>query len=250
MHEKELLQEILEYIDTHLQEEITLRRISDAVCYSDEYVCRYFRKNTGMNLFDYIRKKRLIFAAAELQRSKGRILDLALTMGYNSHEGFTRAFTSHFGHSPKDFRDRKPGIPLFMPVIKRLTAIKEFTLESITIFTQVIDRPQRKFLYLKGKVATEYYAYCEEVGCDIWGRLLEIKPALYEPVGAWLPENLRPENCSRYVQGVEVAMEFPDEKAMDLDCMILGASKYLVFHTVPYECDEEDKNMMETIGQT
>ena len=160
MCEKKLLQEILAYIDTHLQEEITLRQISDAVCYSDEYASRHFRKNTGMNLFDYIRKKRLVLAA------------------------------------------------------------------------------------------TEYYAYCEEVGCDIWGRLLEIKPALYEPIGAWLPENLRQADCSRYVQGVEVAMNFPDEKAMDLDCMILEASKYLVFHTTPYECDEEDKNMEETIGHT
>lgn len=250
MCEEKLLKEILAYIDTHLQEEISLRHISDAVCYSDEYVSRYFRKNAGMNLFDYIRKKRLVLAAAELQHSKGGILGLALSMGYNSHEGFTRAFTSHFGLSPKDFRNKKPGIPLFMPVIRRLTAIKEFTLESTTIFTQVIDRPQRKFIYLKGRAATEYYAYCDEVGCDIWGRLLKIKPALYEPIGAWLPENLRPEDCSQYVQGVEVAMDFPEEQAMDLDCMILDNSKYLVFHTTPYECDKEDRNMRETIGQT
>ena len=196
MCEEILLQEILAYIDAHLQEEITLRQISDAVCYSDEYVSRYFRKNTGMNLFDYIRKKRLVLAATELQRSKGRILELALSMGFNSHEGFTRAFTSHFGLSPKDFRNKKPGIPLFMPVIRRLTAIKEFTLESITIFTQVIDRPQRKFLYLKGKVATEYYAYCEEAGCDIWCSTPHLTSATRK-TKTWRKPSVRPGRPSR-----------------------------------------------------
>ncbi|MBN1647983.1 MAG: helix-turn-helix transcriptional regulator [Spirochaetales bacterium] len=249
MYEDKVLEEILVYIDTHLQEEISLGQISDAICYSDEHTSRFFRKMTGMNLFDYIRKKRLVMAAAELQANNGKILDLAMNFGFGSHEGFTRTFTSHFGLSPKEFRHRKPGKPLFMPLVKRLEAIKEFTMKSITVFTQVIERPERKFIYLKGKKATHYFEYCDEVGCDIWGRLLEIRPALYEPIGAWLPEKIRPAGCSEYVQGVEVPLDFTDEKAGDLDVIVLKPAKYLVFQSSPYECDEDDKEMMEVIGK-
>ncbi|MBN2444250.1 MAG: helix-turn-helix transcriptional regulator [Spirochaetales bacterium] len=249
MYEDKLLKEILVYIDTHLQEELSLGKISDAICYSEEYTSRFFKKMTGINLFDYIRKKRLVLAAADLQKNNNNILELALNYGFNSHEGFTRAFTSHFGLSPKEFRKVKPGKALFMPLVKKLGAIKEFTMKSIVVFTQVIERPKRKFIYLKGKKATHYFEYCEEVGCDIWERLLKIKPALYEPVGAWLPENLRPADCSEYVQGIEVAMDFPGVPDKDLSEMVLEPAKYLVFQSSPYECDEDDKTMMEVISK-
>ncbi|MBN2739041.1 MAG: helix-turn-helix transcriptional regulator [Spirochaetales bacterium] len=250
MYEDKLLKEILVFIETHLQEEITLGKISKAICYSEEHTSRFFKKMTKMNLFDYIRKIRLVMAAAELQRNKNSILDLALNYGFNSHEGFTRAFTSHFGLSPKEFRKAKPGKALFMPLVKKLGAIKELTMKSIVVFTQVIERPKRKFIYLKGQKASDYFEYCGEVGCDIWGRLLEIKPALYEPVGAWLPENLRPADCSQYVQGVEVAPDFPGILHKDLSQMILEPAKYLVFQSSPYQGgDKEDEIMMQVITQ-
>jgi len=42
----------------------------------------------------------------------------------------------------------------------------------------------------RGIQAADYYAYCEEVGCDVWDVLCNIKHALYEPIGMWLPKNL------------------------------------------------------------
>ena len=40
-----------------------------------------------------------------------------------------------------------------------------------TVFVQVIERPARKLMVKWAKSAGEYFAYCEEVGCDIWGVL-------------------------------------------------------------------------------
>ena len=72
---------------------------------------------------------------------------------------------------------------------------------SKMVFAQVIDRPERKVLLKRGIQATEYFAYCEEVGCDIWAFLSSVKEALYEPIGMWLPKHLIKPGTSTYVQG-------------------------------------------------
>ena len=50
------------------------------------------------------------------------------------------------------------------------------------------------------KAAAEYFAYCKEVGCDIWGLLTSMDSLCGEPVCLWLPEKLRA-GKSEYVQG-------------------------------------------------
>ena len=61
--------------------------------------------------------------------------------------------------------------------------------KTSTIFVQVVDRPARKLILKRGVEAADYYAYCEEVGCEVWDVLTGIQQALYEPVGMWLPAN-------------------------------------------------------------
>jgi len=61
-----------------------------------------------------------------------------------------------------------------------------------TVFVQVVERPARKMILKRGIKATHYFEFCEEVGCDIWGILCNIKDAIYEPVGCWMPDRLTP----------------------------------------------------------
>ena len=56
------------------------------------------------------------------------------------------------------------------------------------VFIQVIDKPERKVMIKRGKTATGYMEYCEEVGCDIWVLLVSMKSLCGEPVCLWLPE--------------------------------------------------------------
>lgn len=104
------------------------------------------------------------------------------------------AFSKEFGISPQKYRKDSPPIYLFMP-----HSIREFyhylmkgeqkmdKKSTNTVFVQVIERPERKLILKRGTEAEDYFAYCEEVGCDIWGLLCSIKEALYEPIGMWLP---------------------------------------------------------------
>ena len=71
-----------------------------------------------------------------------------------------------------------------------------------------MERPARKLLLKRGRGAKEYFAYCEEVGCDIWGVLCSVQEALYEPVGLWLPDHLIAPGTSQYVQGVELPLDY------------------------------------------
>lgn len=194
-----------------------------------------------MNLFEYIRKSRLFQAARELRDKGGKILDVALACGFNSHEGFSRAFSSQFGVSPVKFRNSKRELTMFMPsnLNKILMGRKENILEELFIFTQIIERPDRKLLFFAGKKAAHYWDFCEEVGCDVWGKLLQIKNALYEPIGLWLPENLRPAGTSLYAQGVELPGDYNGEVPPGMTMLQLPACKYMIFQSNPFKDDDE-----------
>ena len=103
------------------------------------------------------------------------------------------------------------------------------------IFTQVMERPQRKLLLKRAPTAADYCAYCEEVGCDVWGVLVSVKEALYEPVGCWLPEALRPAGTGEYAQGVEVPFAYSGEVPDGFDLMDLPACRMMVFQGEPFE---------------
>ena len=242
------------YINGHLMEEITLEALGNACGYSPYHASKVFKKGMGVAPFEYIREKRLANAAAALHQTKNRILDIALAFGFSSHEGFTRSFSDRFGLSPFDMRRRIVNAPAFMPCSRKGDLITEFKevrckMDNQIIFTQVIERPKRKLLLIRGKKAKHYFEYCEELGCDVWGKLLAVKGALYEPIGMWLPENMRPEGTSYYAQGVEVPENWGEAIPDGMEMMELEECKYMVFQGQPYECDREDKNMYVAITQ-
>jgi len=122
--------------------------------------------------------------------------------------------------------------------------------ETAFIFTQIMERPARKLILRRSKKAAHYFEYCEEFGCGEnnastpWDTLCGIKEALYEPVGLWLPENMRPENTGVYAHGVEVAAGYTGEIPKDFDVIDLEACKMLVFQGDPYD----DEHYQEAVG--
>ena len=108
-------------------------------------------------------------------------------------------------------------------------------MKTRTIFTQIIERPKRKALIKRGKTATGYFEYCEEVDPDIWGLLLSVKEALYEPVGMWLPSTLIKPNTSTFVQGVEVPFDYNGGVPEGLELITLEKASYMVFQGEPYD---------------
>ena len=216
-HETEAVERMTTYIAEHLHDPITARDVSDAAGYSQYHAGRIFKKQTGLTLFEYIRRERLLASAHVLRQGKTRVLDVALDFVFDSHEGFTRAFANGFGITPKKFADVSPDEGWLVPY-RYLNRSKVQNMDqTAVIFTQIIERPQRKLILKRSRKAEDYFSYCEEVGCGqsgdstAWDVLSQIKEALYEPVGLWLPDTMRPTGTGVYAHGVEVAADYAGE---------------------------------------
>lgn len=236
-------QRMQEHIEAHLGEPITLAALARAACYSQFHAARLFKDVTGKAPFEYIRLRRLSAAAQRLQETSAKVVDVAFDFVFDSHEGFTRAFARQFGMSPRKFRKDAATVELFMPPQLRdwYTRRQRGELamaenkKLVTVFVQVLDRPARKLIVKRGKKATHYFEYCEEVGCDVWDQLAALKDTLQEPLGLWLPQNLQEPGTSKYVQGVEVAKDYSGPVPQGFELMDLPACKMLVFQGPPFE---------------
>lgn len=94
---------VLGYIETHIREKIRLSDLADEAGYTPFYFSRLFSAYMGMPVTGYIRIRKLQHAAVSLLEGN-KVLDVALLYAFDSHEGFTRAFTRLFGSTPSTVR--------------------------------------------------------------------------------------------------------------------------------------------------
>ena len=106
------VQRMQEYIDLHLRDRITLKQLSTAAGYSPWHAARLFKEITGRAPFDYIRAVRLTKAAVSLRDEGEKVIDVAFDFVFDSHEGFTRAFSRAFGIPPQEYRKTDPSDPI------------------------------------------------------------------------------------------------------------------------------------------
>ncbi|MDO6967106.1 AraC family transcriptional regulator [Rhizobium alvei] len=92
-------------VESNLRTLMSLEAIADRIGVTPAYLTRAFTLVTGHSLMRYARARRLSEAARILALGVPDILNLALDMGYGSHEAFTRAFRDHFGITPETVRD-------------------------------------------------------------------------------------------------------------------------------------------------
>lgn len=97
-----LLNEITLYIDNHLEEKIDYNEISKIMGVNTYTMQRIFSCLAGIPLAEYIRKRRLSCAAADIIKNKCKIIDLAIKYNYESPTAFSRAFTNFHNIKPSD----------------------------------------------------------------------------------------------------------------------------------------------------
>ena len=236
----EAVQRMQDYIETNLDKNITTADLANASRYSPWYSYRLFVELLHMTPAVYIRRLRLSKSALRLRDEKVKIIDVALDSGFESVDGYQRAFYKEFGCNPYEYSIRPTPIYLFKPYGIKYANRKESKdmSEVKSVFVQVIEKPERKVIIKRGKEATEYFKYSEEVGCDVWGLLCSMKSICGEPVCLWLPQKYIAEGTSEYVQGVEVAMDYSGEIPEGFDVIELPKCKYIMFQGEPFE--EED----------
>jgi len=111
---------LMDYIETHLTEEISGKDISKIVGLSDYHFKRMFSYMAGMSLNEYIKNRRLSVANVELING-AKVTDIAYKYGYQSIEGFSRAFREWNGFLPSEVTKNKiqksfPKFSFFMDI--------------------------------------------------------------------------------------------------------------------------------------
>lgn len=235
------VQRMQDYIDANLDREITFNDLAKESLFSSWYSYRLFREYTGLSPAGYIRRLRLSRSALRLRKKNLRIIDLAFELGFRSADGYTRAFFREFGCMPKDYAKNPVPIALFIPYgikFRELRKDRTTMKEVKSVFIQIIRKPQRKVIIKRGINADDYFNYCDEVGCDVWGMLLSMDSLCGEPVCMWLPERYRAPGTSVYVQGVEVSCDYAGAIPEGFDVIALPEAEYLMFQGEPF-CEED-----------
>lgn len=236
----EAVQRMQDYIGEHLTENITLAELSRVSLFSPWYSYRLFTQQVGITPADYIRRMRLSKSALKLRDDRCRITDVAFEMGFGSVDGYQRAFLREFGCNPREYALNPVPLYLFTPYGVKFRNVERRTdMENLkNVFIQVIEKPERKAIIKRGVKANDYFAYCEEVGCDVWGLLQSIKSISGEPVCMWLPRKFIKPGTSEYVQGVEVPYDYDGIVPEGFEVLDLPAAKYMMFQGEPFA--EED----------
>ena len=105
MDTRSIIQSSAEYIDAHLKEPLSVETLAAKAGFSPYYYCRLFSLYMDMPVMEYVRRRRLVYAAKEICEGK-RILDVAMDYGFESHNGFAKAFRKVYGYSPDEYRRR------------------------------------------------------------------------------------------------------------------------------------------------
>lgn len=113
MYTWEILEEILDYIEEHLEEDIKTTSLADMADLSPFYFQRIFKRIVRKPVQEYIKLRRLAMVTSQLKNTNHRILDIALNYGFSDHANFTRAFKEVYNITPDEYRKNLPLLNTF-----------------------------------------------------------------------------------------------------------------------------------------
>ncbi len=237
------VQRMQDYIEAHLETDITLAELSAVSLFSPWHSYRLFKELLGVTPAEYIRRLRLSRSAMRLKEEQCLVTEAAFACGFGSVDGYTRAFYREFGCRPGDYVKDPVPIALFIPYGVKFRELRKdvFDMEMKnlqSVFVQVIRKPKRGAIIKRGIKAEDYFEYCAEVSCEVWGLLKSMDSLCGEPVCLWLPEAYKKPGTSTYVQGVEVEADYRGEIPEGFDLIALPAAEYLAVQGEPFK--EED----------
>lgn len=130
------LNQLVDHVEEHLTEELDVDGFARTLGTTGYHLRRMFSSLAGMPLSEYVRRRRMTLAAADVVRGEGDLLGIAVRHGYGSTEAFARAFRAVHGTGPGDVR--RTGGPLRTQPQLRFRLTVE---GSIPMDTRLVDRP-------------------------------------------------------------------------------------------------------------
>ncbi len=129
MEWSESISRAIDYIESHIKEELTIADIARQALVSPYYFQKGFSMLCGFTVGEYIKKRRLTLAGSELVSTDRKIIDIALAYGYDSPDSFTKACIRFHGATPTAIRKREAMIKSFAPLKIKFVLTGGYTMD-------------------------------------------------------------------------------------------------------------------------
>ncbi|RKF26620.1 AraC family transcriptional regulator [Micromonospora globbae] len=228
------LNRLVDLVEEHLTEELDVDGLARRLGTTEYHLRRMFSSLAGMPLSEYVRRRRMTVAAADVIRGEDDLLTVAVRHGYGSTEAFGRAFRAVHGVSPGDVR--RDGGPLRTQPHLRF----HLTVEgSIPMDTRIVDRPAFRLVGHAARVPLIHRGVNPHIQRHIaalppeeHARLKALSDA--EPRGLLqVSDDLGPDAAEgselTYLHGVATSRDTPVPD--DLDAIEVPAGMWAVFRT-------------------
>jgi AraC family transcriptional regulator len=143
----ERLNQALEHIESHLDQDLDMAELARVAATSEYHLRRMFSALAGIPLSEYVRRRRLTLAGAEVLAGRDTLLEIAVRYGYGSGEAFARAFRAMHGIGPGEARRTGATLSSQSRMAFRLTVEG-----SSSMRYRVVDKPDFTVVGLKARV--------------------------------------------------------------------------------------------------
>lgn len=209
----ERINTVIDYIEEHYQEELSLERIAGVACFSPFHFHRVFSGIMGETVSGYIQRTRLEKAAHQLLQDKAKaVTQIALDCGFASSASFANSFKNRFKTSPSAYKKEHSLVDnhYVTPPYERLESVTvRFRVESSRQFFEVSGQEYERRVSLCNLPQLEY-AYVRYIGPYKGDALLF--HSLWEKLAKWaaprgLFENPESRFISIYYDNPEITAE-------------------------------------------
>jgi AraC family transcriptional regulator len=255
MHAWEQIQLTVDYIEEHLSEEIKIEDLAKLASLSQFYFQRLFSRLVKRPVNEYVKLRRLAKASEAMLDKNKRILDIALDVGFSSHETLTRAFKDAYGITPEEFRANPVRLNNFVKpqLLLNYTLVDEnVPLLANGIVLEIARRNIPSSQYFIGLTAEEPISQMPgsgETGVDTLGKLWDTfhksKPAIQglkengDELGATFAGKKEGYYC--YFAGAEAVLNEPIE---GYDLWELPQGEYIV---CSFEAEDFEHLVMDAV---
>lgn len=136
----------IEYIEENIDKRLSLKDIAQKFCVSEFHFNRMFKTVVGKTLKQYILGRKLTLAVNRLNSSNASIIDIALDLGFEYPEVFSRAFKKQFGIPPSTCKNKNIDTNL----VKKATVVEKDIINYKGVLTLKGTYQYLNDLYLKG----------------------------------------------------------------------------------------------------
>jgi len=151
------IQRGIDYIEANLDDDIQLNQVARAADISQWHFQRIFKALSNETLKTYIRSRRLARSLEKLLVSKHKIIDIALSAGYETQESFTRAFKKMFNMTPNEFR-KMGNKNLFLQKLQYDSEYLHHINQNISFVPEIVHQKQMQLVGLN----TQFYSIDSE----------------------------------------------------------------------------------------